>query len=82
MWFRNHLVNPVVRWLLRSPLHPLFTGNLRQPTRVRLRLQGRDRRAPPPPAATPRPWPPACATTWPATLGSRALVSRAARKSE
>jgi hypothetical protein len=86
MWFRNHLVNPVVRLLLRSPLHPLFsrslvilsyqgrkTGrwrslpclyardgqdlyvvpgqperkvwwrNLRQPIRVRLRLQGRDR---------------------------------------
>jgi hypothetical protein len=86
MWFRNRLVNPVVRWLLRSPLHPLLsrslvilsyqgrkTGrwrslpcmyardgqdlnvipgqpdrkvwwrNLRQPTQVRLRLQGRDR---------------------------------------
>jgi F420H(2)-dependent quinone reductase len=85
MWFRNRLVNPVVRWLLRSPLHLLLsrslvilsyqgrkTGrwrslpcmyardgqdlyvvpgqpdrkiwwrNLRQPTRVRLRLQGRD----------------------------------------
>jgi deazaflavin-dependent oxidoreductase (nitroreductase family) len=86
MWFRNRLVNPVVRLLLRSPLHPVLrrslvilsyqgrkTGrwrslpclyardgqdlyvvpgqagrkvwwrNLRQPTRVRLRLQGRDR---------------------------------------
>ena len=85
MWFRNRLVNPVVRLLLRSPLHPVLstslvilsyqgrkTGrwrslpclyardgqdlyvvpgqagrkvwwrNLRQPTRVRLRLQGRD----------------------------------------
>jgi deazaflavin-dependent oxidoreductase (nitroreductase family) len=83
---RNRLVNPVVRLLLRSPLHPVLsrslvilsyqgrkTGrwrslpclyardgqdlyvvpgqagrkvwwrNLRQPTRVRLRLQGRDR---------------------------------------
>lgn len=85
MWFRNRLVNPVVRWLLRSPLHRLLSGslvllsyqgrktgrwyslpcmyardgqdlfivpgqpdrklwwrNLRQPTPVRLRLQGRD----------------------------------------
>jgi deazaflavin-dependent oxidoreductase (nitroreductase family) len=85
MWFRNRLVNPVVRLLLRSPLHPMLsrslvilsyqgrkTGrwrslpcmyardgqdlyvvpgqpgrkvwwrNLRQPTRVRLRLRGRD----------------------------------------
>jgi F420H(2)-dependent quinone reductase len=85
MWFRNRLVNPLVRWLLRSRLHPLLsrslvilsyqgrrTGhwrslpcmyardgqdlyvipgqpdrkvwwrNLRQPTPVRLRLQGRD----------------------------------------
>ena len=85
MWFRNRLVNPVVRLLLRSPLHPLLSGslvilsyqgrkrgrwrslpcmyardgqdlyvvpgqpdrkvwwrNLRQPTPVRLRLQGRD----------------------------------------
>jgi F420H(2)-dependent quinone reductase len=85
MWFRNRLVNPLVRLLLRSPLHRLLgrslvilsyqgrkTGrwhslpcmyardrqdlyivpgqpdrkvwwrNLRQPTRVRLRLQGRD----------------------------------------
>jgi deazaflavin-dependent oxidoreductase (nitroreductase family) len=86
MWFRSRLVNPVVRLLLRSPLHRLLSGslviltyqgrksgrwrslpcmyardgqdlyvvpgqpdrkvwwhNLRQPTRVRLRLQGRDR---------------------------------------
>jgi hypothetical protein len=85
MWFRNRLVNPVVCWLLRSPLHPLLSGslvilsyqgrrtgrwrslpcmyardgqdlyvvpgqpdrkvwwrNLRQPTPVRLRLQGHD----------------------------------------
>jgi hypothetical protein len=85
MWFRNRLVNPVVRLLLRSLLHPMLsrslmilsyqgrkTGrwrslpcmyardgqdlyvvpgqpgrkvwwrNLRQPTPVRLRLQGRD----------------------------------------
>jgi F420H(2)-dependent quinone reductase len=85
MWFRNRLVNPLVRWLVRSRLHPLLsrslvilsyqgrrTGrwrslpcmyardgqdlyivpgqpdrkvwwrNLRQPTPVRLRLQGRD----------------------------------------
>ena len=85
MWFRNRLVNPVVRLLLRSPLHPVLsrslvilsyqgrkTGrwrglpcmyardgqdlyvipaqpgrkvwwrNLRQPTPVRLRLQGHD----------------------------------------
>ncbi len=110
MWFRNRLVNPVVRLLLRSPLHPVLsrslvissyqgrkTGrwrslpcmyardgqdlyvvpgqpdrkvwwrNLRQPTPVRLCLQGRDLEASPPPAATLRPWPPACATIWPAT---------------
>jgi hypothetical protein len=85
MWFRNRLVNPVVRLLLRSPLHPLLSRslvilscpgrksgrwrslpcmyardgqdlyiipgqpdrkiwwrNLRQPTPVQLRLQGRD----------------------------------------
>jgi hypothetical protein len=88
MWFRNRLVNPVVRLLLRSPLHPVLSRslmilsyqgrktdrwrslpciyardgqdlqdlyvvpgqpdrkvwwrNLRQPTRVRLRLRGRD----------------------------------------
>ena len=85
MWFRNRLINPVVRLLLRSPLHRLLSGslvllsyqgcrtgrwhslpcmyardgqdlyvvpsqpdrkvwwrNLRQPTLVRLRLQGRD----------------------------------------
>jgi F420H(2)-dependent quinone reductase len=85
MWFRNRLVNPVVRLLLRSPLHRLLSRslvllgyqgrksgpwrslpcmyahdgqdlyiipahpdrkvwwrNLRQPTPVRLRLQGRD----------------------------------------
>ena len=85
MWFRNRLVNPVVCWLLRSPLHPLLSGslvilryqvrrtgrwrslpcmyardgqdlyvvpgqpdrkvwwrNLRQPTQVRLRLQGQE----------------------------------------
>ena len=104
MWFRNRLVAPVVRWLLRSPLHPVLsrslvvlsyqgrkTGrwrslpwmyaregqdlyvvpgqperkvwwrNLRRPTRVRLRLQGRAREgiASPPPAATPPPSPPA-----------------------
>ena len=41
MWFRNRLVNPVVRLLLRSPLHPVLS-HLRQPTRVRLRLQGRN----------------------------------------
>ena len=85
MWFRNRLINPVVRLLLRSPLHRLLSGslailsyqgrktghwhslpcmyardgqdlyiipghpdrkvwwrNLRQPTPVRLRLQGHD----------------------------------------
>jgi deazaflavin-dependent oxidoreductase (nitroreductase family) len=85
MWFRNRLVNPLVRLLLRSRLHRLLSGslvilsyqgrktgrwrslpcmyarddqdlyvvpsqpdrkvwwrNLRQPTLVRLRLQGRD----------------------------------------
>ena len=85
MWFRNRLIDPVVRLLLRSPLHRLLSGslvllsyqgcrtgrwhslpcmyardgqdlyiipgqpdrevwwrNLRQPTRVRLRLQGHD----------------------------------------
>jgi NADPH:quinone reductase len=85
MWFRNRLVNPVMRLLLRSPLHRLLSGslvilsyqgrksgrwrslpcmyardgqnlyvvpahpgrkvwwrNLRQPTPVRVRLQGRD----------------------------------------
>jgi hypothetical protein len=25
MWFRNRLVNPVVRLLLRSPLHPVLS---------------------------------------------------------
>ena len=28
MWFRNRLVNPIVRWLLRSPLHPLLSRSL------------------------------------------------------
>ena len=28
MWFRNRLANPVVRWLLRSPLHRLLSGSL------------------------------------------------------
>jgi hypothetical protein len=85
MWFRNRLINPVVRLLLRSQLHQLLSGslailsyqgrktgrwhslpcmyardgqdlyiipghpdrkvwwrNLRQPTPVRLRLQGHD----------------------------------------
>jgi hypothetical protein len=28
MWFRNRLVNPVVRLLLRSPLHRLLSGSL------------------------------------------------------
>jgi F420H(2)-dependent quinone reductase len=36
MWFRNRLVNPVVRWLLRSPLHPLLSRSL-----VILSYQGR-----------------------------------------
>jgi hypothetical protein len=36
MWFRNRLVNPLVRLLLRSPLHPLLDGLL-----VTLSYQGR-----------------------------------------
>jgi hypothetical protein len=28
MWFRNRLVNPMVRLLLRSPLHPLLSRSL------------------------------------------------------
>jgi hypothetical protein len=36
MWFRNRLVRPVVRLLLRSPVHRLLSGSLV------LRLQGRD----------------------------------------
>jgi nitroimidazol reductase NimA-like FMN-containing flavoprotein (pyridoxamine 5'-phosphate oxidase superfamily) len=36
MWFRNHLVNPLVRWLLRSPLHPVLSRSL-----VILSYQGR-----------------------------------------
>ena len=36
MWFRNHLVNPVVRLLLRSPLHPVLRRSL-----VILSYQGR-----------------------------------------
>ena len=28
MWFRNRLVNPVVRLLLRSPLHPVLSRSL------------------------------------------------------
>jgi hypothetical protein len=36
MWFRNRLVNPVVRLLLRSPLHPVLSKSL-----VILSYQGR-----------------------------------------
>jgi hypothetical protein len=36
MRFRNRMVNPVVRWLLRSPLHRLLSGWL-----VILAYQGR-----------------------------------------
>jgi len=36
MWFRNRLVNPVVRLLLRSPVHRLLSGSL-----VILSYQGR-----------------------------------------
>jgi hypothetical protein len=36
MWFRNRLVNPVVRLLLRSPLHPVLSRSL-----VILSYQGR-----------------------------------------
>ena len=28
MWFMNHLVNPIVRLILRSPLHRLFSGSI------------------------------------------------------
>ena len=28
MWFMNHLVNPIVRFILRSPLHRLFSGSI------------------------------------------------------
>jgi hypothetical protein len=110
MWFRNRLVNPVVRLLLRSPLHPMLsrslvilsyqgrkTGrwrslpcmyardgqdlyvvpgqpdrkvwwrNLRQPTGSGCACKAATGRAPPRPAATLRPWPPACAGIWPTT---------------
>ena len=36
MWFLNRLVNPLVRALLRSPLHPLLSGRL-----MLLRVTGR-----------------------------------------
>ena len=36
MWALNHLVNPVVRALLRSPLHRVLSGRL-----VLLRVRGR-----------------------------------------
>jgi hypothetical protein len=36
MWFRNRIVNPVVRLLLRSPLHPVLSRPL-----VILSYQGR-----------------------------------------
>ncbi len=36
MWFLNRVVNPLVRALLRSPLHPLLSGRL-----VLLRITGR-----------------------------------------
>ena len=36
MWTLNHLVNPLVRALLRSPLHPLLSHRL-----VLLRVRGR-----------------------------------------
>jgi hypothetical protein len=36
MWLRNRLVNPVVRLLLRSPMHPLLSRSL-----VILSYQGR-----------------------------------------
>jgi deazaflavin-dependent oxidoreductase (nitroreductase family) len=28
MWFMNHLVNPFVRFILRSPFHRLFSGSI------------------------------------------------------
>src|SRR3954468_20874053 len=36
MWFLNRLINPLVRMLLRSPLHPLLSRRL-----VLLRVTGR-----------------------------------------
>jgi hypothetical protein len=36
MWMLNHMVNPLVRALLRSPLHPLLSRRL-----VLLRVTGR-----------------------------------------
>jgi deazaflavin-dependent oxidoreductase (nitroreductase family) len=36
MWMLNHLVNPLVRALLRSPLHPLLSRRL-----LLLRVSGR-----------------------------------------
>ena len=36
MWFMNHLVNPLVRLILRAPLHKLFSGSI-----VLLTYQGR-----------------------------------------
>ena len=28
MWLMNHLVNPIVRLILRSPLHRLVSGSI------------------------------------------------------
>jgi hypothetical protein len=28
MWFMNHLVNPIVRLILRSPVHRLLSGSI------------------------------------------------------
>jgi hypothetical protein len=50
-----------------QPGRKVWWRNLRQPTRVRLHLQGRDLEGIATPAATPRPWPLACAGIWPAT---------------
>ena len=104
MWFRNRLINPVVRLLLRSQLHRLLSGslvilsyqgrktgrwhslpcmyardgqdlyiipghpdrkvwwrNLRQPTLVRLRLQGRDLEGTATASSDPEAIAPACA---------------------
>ena len=36
MWFMNHLINPIVRLILRSPFHRLFSGSI-----VLITYQGR-----------------------------------------
>jgi hypothetical protein len=50
-----------------QPDRKVWWRNLRQPTGSGCACKAATGRAPPRPAATLRPWPPACATIWPAT---------------